>query len=178
MIRKITALSGGEEIKRDRMEKAIRAMGFLKWLGFPLGYIMYFFTKDSFGEVIGMILCVIAAAAFWLLMVSERSRIIGQTIVSEIRLAISETANVESFIEIKTLRSGVIARVYLINARDKAAMIHRSIARRMDGCDLKKYLWIMQLTDIPGINALRETRKMLNEQLIEELLRKDRENRM
>lgn len=177
MIRKITVAFGAEEIKRDRMEKAIRAIGILKWLCFPLGYIMYFFTRDSFGEFIATVLCVIAAVSFWLLMISERSRLIGQTIVSEIRRAISETANVESFIEIKTMRSGIIARVYLINARDKAAMIHRSISRRLDDCALKKYLWIMQLTDIPGINAIRETRRMLNEQLIEEFLRKDRENR-
>ncbi len=152
-------------------------MGILRWLSFPLGSIMYFFTRDSFGELIGIVLCVIAAAAFWLLVGSERSRLIGQTIVSEIRRAISETANVESYIEIKRMRSGIIARVYLINARDKAVMIHRSIARRLDDCALKEYLWIMQLTDIPGINAISETRKILNEQLIEELLRKDWKNR-
>ena len=159
------------------MEKTVQIIGMLKWLAFPLGYIMYFFTGDSFGQPAAILLGLAAAIAFWLLIRSERSRLIGQTIASEIKAAISETSNVESFIEIKRLKSGIIARVYLINAREQAAVIHRSVARRIEDCSLKKYLWIMQMTDMPGKGALRETQRKLNEQLIEELLKKRRGDR-
>ena len=156
------------------MEKTVKVIGLLKWLALPLGYIMYFFTGDSFGETPSLLLGFAAALAFWLLIKSEQSRLIGQTIASEIKSAISEAANVESFIEIKRLRSGIIARVYLINARDKVELVHRSISRRIEACSLKKYLLIMQMTDIPGLNALRESQRLLNEQLIEEILKKRR----
>ena len=78
----------------------------------------------------------------------------------------------ESYIEIKRLKSGIIARVYLINGRDKVSAVHRAITRRLEECTFKKYLWIMQLTDMPGKGALKETQRMLNDQLLEELMSK------
>lgn len=153
------------------MEKAVRIIGMMKWLGLPLGYIMLFATRESFGDVAGICLGAIAAASFWVLMLREQSRIIGQTIAKEIKEAISVAGNIESFIEIKRMRSGIIARVYLINAKEKAAAVHNSISRRIEQCDLKKYLWVMQMTDMPAASSLSEMQKKLNEQLIEELLR-------
>lgn len=160
--------------KRYRMEKTVNIIGSLRWASLPLGCIMYVFSRESFGEAAASFLGALFGCAFWFLIRHEKSRLIGQTIASEIRAAISEAANVESFIEIKRLRSGIIARIYLINAKDKVTLIHRSVARRMENCSLKKYLWILQMTDMPGKNALHETQKILNEQLIDELLRKRR----
>ncbi|MCI5688834.1 hypothetical protein AALA24_09490 [Anaerovoracaceae bacterium 42-11] len=159
------------------MEKAVRIIGMMKWLGIPLGYIMLFATRESFGDVAGICLGTIAAVSFWILMQKERSRIIGQTIAKEIKEAISIAGNIESFIEIKRMRSGIIARVYLINAKERAAAVHKSISRRIEQCDLKKYLWVMQMTDMPAASSLSEMQKKLNEQLIEELLRRRKGDR-
>lgn len=160
------------------MEKTVRIIGWLKWLSFFFGYIMYVFTKDSFGGIAAILLSAVAAAAFWILISREKARLIGQTIAGEIRAAISEAdKNVENFIEIKRLRSGIIARIYLIGAEDKVALIHRAVARRMEECALKKYLWVLQMTDMPKRSALPETRKILNEQLVDELLRRNRGDR-
>ena len=133
---------------------------------------MFFCTQGSFGNIISVILAVVAAVSFWVMMRSEQTRLIGQTIAKEIKEAISETGNVESYIEIKRLKSGIIARVYLINGRDKVSAVHRAITRRLEECTFKKYLWIMQLTDMPGKGALKETQRMLNDQLLEELMSK------
>ena len=160
------------------MEKIVRIIGWLKWLSIFFGYIMYAFTKDSFGWIIAMLLSAVAAEAFWILINREKARLIGQTIAGEIRAAISEAdGNVENFIEIKRLRSGIIARIYLIGAEDKVTLIHRAVARRMEECTLKKYLWVLQMTDMPRKSALPETRRILNEQLIDELLRRNRGDR-
>ena len=156
------------------MEKTVKTIGLFRWLGLPLGAVMFFFTRLSFGVAVASVLAVVASVSFWLLMRSEQSRLIGQTIAKEIKEAISEAGNVESYIEIKRLKSGIIARVYLINAKDKVAVIHKAIARRMEECTFKKYLWIMQLTDMPGKSAFRDTQRMLNDQLLEELMRKRR----
>lgn len=159
------------------MEKTVKIIGIAKWLCFPLGYIMYFFTNESFGRWTAVWLAVLATVSFWALMRSEQARLIGQSIAQDIRDAISETANVESLIEIKRLKSGIIARVYLINAREKVTDIHRAIANKMEECTFRKYLWIMQLTDMPGKGALEETQKMLNDQLLDELMRKRKGDR-
>ena len=154
------------------MEKTVKIIGVSKWLCFPLGFIMFFCTQGSFGNIISVILAVVAAVSFWVMMRSEQTRLIGQTIAKEIKEAIAETGNVESYIEIKRLKSGIIARVYLINGRDKVSAVHRAITRRLEECTFKKYLWIMQLTDMPGKGALKETQRMLNDQLLEELMSK------
>lgn len=156
------------------MERLVKIIGILKWLSFIPGYIMMVCTEASFGQDVSAVLGVLATVSFWILMGRERSRIIGQTIAGEIKEAISSAANVDSYIEIKRLRSGILARVYLIDAKEKMALIHRAVTNRMENCSMRKYLWIMQMTDMPGKNALQETQKLLNEQLLEELLVKRR----
>ena len=154
------------------IEKQVKILGIAKWIALPLGYIMYFGTEYSFGGGVAMILAIFAMLTFWVLIKSEQGRLIGETIADEIKAALSEFSNIESFVEIKKMRSGIIARIYLVNAREKAVYVHRAIARKLDNCTMKKYLWVMQLTDMPGKGAFKETRERLDEQLIEELLSK------
>ncbi len=154
------------------IEKQVKLIGYARWLAIPLGYIMYFGTAYSFGGDVAMVLAIFAMISFWVLMRGEQSRLIGQTIADEIKAAISEFGNVESLVEVKRMRSGIIARIYLVNTREKAVLIHRAITRKLDGCSMKKYLWVMQLTDMPGMSAFKETRDRLDEQLIDELLSK------
>lgn len=154
------------------IEKQVKLMGIIKWLALPLGYIMYFGTAYSFGGGVAMILGIVAMVSFWVMVKGEQSRLIGQTIADEIKAAISQFGNIESVVEIKRMKSGIIARIYLVNAREKAVLVHRAITKKLDGCSMKKYLWVMQLTDMPAKGAFQETRERLDEQLIEELLNK------
>ncbi len=179
------ALKGGSGLNQEkphdrirgiRMKKTVTMIGALKWLSFLPGLVMYFCTADSFGELAAAVLGGVACGAFWMLMVHEKSRLIGATIANEIQEAITETTEAESIIEIKRMRSGIIARVYLICSRDKAALVNRAVARRMEQCVFKKYLWVMQLTNMAGRGELREMQRILNEQLLEELLRDHRED--
>lgn len=151
-------------------ENQVKLIGYGRWLAIPLGYIMYYGTAYSFGSDIALFLGIVAMISFWVLMRGEQSRLIGQTIADVIKAAISEFGNVESLVEVKRMRSGIIARIYLVNTREKAVLIHRAITRKLDECSMKKYLWVMQLTDMPGMSAFKETRDRLDEQLIEELL--------
>lgn len=154
------------------MEKQVKAMGAAKWLCIPLGTIMYFGTVNSFGHYAACLLCLAAMIGFWMLMRGEQGRLIGESIADDIQAAIKEVGGVESFIEIKRLRNGILARVYLVNAREKAIFVHKSIQRKLDDCAMKKYLWVMQLTDMAGRDDFKETQQRLNDQLIEEVLRK------
>lgn len=153
------------------MEKTLKMIGVAKWICFPLGYTMYFFTRGSFGETAAGILGIIATVAFWALVRNEQTRLIGQSIAFEIKSAINSVGNFENFIEIKKIKKGIIARVYLINSGSGAAVIQRAITEKIEESALKKYLWIMQLTDMESKKDLKKTQKILNEQLLEELLK-------
>lgn len=159
------------------MEKTLKIIGITKWICFPLGYIMFFFTRESFGDTTALILGAVATGAFWALMHNEQGRLIGQTIAMEIKSAISSVGNFENFIEIKRIKRGIIARVYLINSGSGAAVIQRAIADKIEASSLKKYLWIMQLTNMESKKDLKKTQKLLNDQLLEELLKKQKEDK-
>lgn len=156
------------------MEKTVEMIKKARWLSLLFGYIMFFCTQDSFGRTTAVLLGVVAAVVFWTLMGSEHSRLVGQIIADEIKKAIQETEKVESLIEIKKIRSGIIARVYLINARERAGAIHSAINRRLQNSRFRRYIWILQLTDMPAKTMLQEVQKRLNEQLLDELLRRNR----
>ena len=159
------------------MEKKVKRLGALKWMSFLLGFIMYIFTIDSFGYLLSSLCTIIATVSFWNIVRNEQTRIIGRTIADEIKKAISETGDVDNLIEIKRSKSGIIARVYLINAKERAQLIHHAIASHMERCSFKRYIWVMQLTDMPGRSAFPETQKILNEQLIDELTRKRKQEK-
>lgn len=134
----------------EKTVKTVKAVGIVKWICFPLGYLMYFCTRGSFGEVAAVLLAIFATVIFWALMRNEQRNLIGHTIATQIKEAISEISNAENFIEIKKLKSGIIARVYLINAKDQVAVVHKAISAKMEKSVFKKYLWVMQLTDMPS----------------------------
>lgn len=139
-------------------------------MSLPMGAIMYVATAESFGVLAAAALGIIFATAFFLIIKKELLRLVGSQIQSEIESVISENGGFENFIEIQRIRQGIIARVYLYNARDYVSPVYRSIVGRLDVCGYKKYLWVMQVTDIPGEGALPAAREKLNRQLLRELL--------
>lgn len=102
----------------NKREKLIKYINIIKMFSFVFGYIMFFVASNSFGDVAGVILGVVATVGFWWIIRNEQTRLIGESIASEIKMAISEEGNIDNFIEIKRLKKGLIARVYLVNARE------------------------------------------------------------
>ena len=155
------------------INKAYKVIFILKCTCFLLGAVMWYFTRDSFGSIIAICLGVAATVSFWLLMRKEETRLIGQNIAMSIREAINETAQIESFIEIKKMKGGIIARVYLINAREMAATVQRAIKNKIDGSIFKKYILVMQMTDMASKDDLASTQRFLNDQLLRQLVGSD-----
>lgn len=154
------------------MDKKIKLYGILKWMCFIPGTVMYIFTINSFGYLLSALCTIIATVAFYNIMDREQTRRIGLSIAGEIKKAIAETGDVDNLIEIKKLKGGIIARVYLINAKERAQIIQKAITKHLSNSDFRRYLWIMQLTDMPARNFLRERQRLLNDELIEELTKK------
>lgn len=151
------------------MEKNCRMLKRLSYLALPMGLLMFVLTKDSFGISVSMILGCIATIAFRSIVLRELSRIVTTELVKTIEDAIKETADVKNIVEIQKINGGLIARIYLVNAAEKTALIHNAIRRKIENCSLKKYLLAMQLTNLKAPGAIGEAREALNKQLIEEL---------
>ena len=153
------------------IETTLKIIKASKWLSFFFGAVMCYFTIDSFGGYAAIVLGIIATSSLWIMMKREETRLIGEFIARDIKDAIYDAGDIENVVEIKRLKKGLIARVYLINAREKSVLFHKAIAKKLEDCKYKKYLWVMQLTDMPKIEDLRETQKRLNSQLLDEIIK-------
>ena len=152
------------------MNSAFYATKIGKWLGVPLGVLMYIRTVDSFGSIVAVILSLIAAVSFWLIVKGEENHIVSREIVNEIQLTISEIYKTNNFIEIKRFRHGIIARIYLINAKEKLSHIQAAVSRNIENSKFGRHILAMQMTDISGIEELPKAQKILNDELINALL--------
>lgn len=152
------------------MEKTLMKLSMASWLSVPLGLIMYFGTADAFGDEIAIPLGIIATTAFILILRKSSDQIISEMIAKEIREAIHRFGQIENYIEIKKAnRTGIIARIYLINAGAKVSEINQAVKNRLESSVFKGRIWILQMTDIGSREELNETRQVLDRQLLEEL---------
>ena len=152
------------------MEKTLMKLSMASWLSVPLGLIMYFGTADAFGDEIAIPLGIIGATAFILILRKSSDQIISEMIAKEIREAIHRFGQIENYIEIKKAnRTGIIARIYLINAGAKVSEINQAVKNRLESSVFKGRIWILQMTDIGSREELNETRQVLDRQLLEEL---------
>lgn len=152
------------------MEKTLMKLSMASWLSVPLGLIMYFGTADAFGDEIAIPLGIIAATAFILILRKSSDQIISEMIAKEIREAIHRFGQIENYMEIKKAnRTGIIARIYLINAGAKVSEINQAVKNRLESSVFKGRIWILQMTDIGSREELNETRQVLDRQLLEEL---------
>ena len=152
------------------MEKTLMKLSMASWLSVPLGLIMYFGTADAFGDEIAIPLGIIAATAFILILRKSSDQIISEMIAKEIREAIHRFGQIENYIEIKKAnRTGIIARIYLINAGAKVSEINQAVKNRLESSVFKGRIWILQMTDIGSREELNETRQVLDRRLLEEL---------
>ena len=107
----------------------------------------------------------------WLcfIMRTEQNSLMGREIVSVIRDSISGVAQMEYMVEIKKIRSGAIARVYLINAEEYMAKVKNGISAGLERSGLSGKVYALQLTNMRSRSELPAFQKLLNEQLIRQL---------
>lgn len=157
-------------------DKWIKVLNIGKWAAFLFGIIMYMGTRGSFGETLATFLAIIATVAFFSIARNEETRQIGKNIAEVIEDAISRVDMIQSVIEIKRIKKGLIARVYFINARDKSKLLHMAISKGLERCKYSRYIWMMQMTNMNSVDDLKTTQRALNDQLIDALL-KEQERR-
>ena len=152
------------------MEKRILTLRYGKWLGILMGCIMYAVTSSVFTISVSAALAVVFGVSFWILLKREEIRQIGQNIAESIREAVQETWTGEQLIEIKRIRRGRIARVYLIGQKSRMERVQQAVSEKMSENPFRNYLWVMQMTQLKSREEVRKARDVLNRQLVQSIL--------
>ena len=152
------------------MEKRILTLRYGKWLGILMGCIMYAVTSSVFTISVSAALAVVFGVSFWILLKREEIRQIGQNIAESIREAVQETWTGEQLIEIKRIRRGMIARVYLIGQKSRMERVQQAVSEKMSENPFRNYLWVMQMTQLKSREEVRKARDVLNRQMVQSIL--------
>lgn len=164
-----------KEEERTQLEKSQKRLTYLRFLGFPLGWIMYYLTVRSFGETIALILCVIATLAFWFIVTQGRDKEYYDRIAGEINEAINDVGKIEHLIEMKMLATGMVIRVYLINPGERIEIYTKAIYRALLNWNITSKSWAVQVATAPSKEQIDKVRTSLDEELIQDLRKKKNE---
>lgn len=149
--------------------KTITLVKIAKISSYLFGAIMFIFTYKSFGIPVASFLAVGFTYAFWRLTRKEEYRLIGEEIAMEIKAAIRKIDDLDSVVEIRQLKKGLIARVYLIDAKERIVLFQKAITKQLENCIYKNHIWAMQLTDMSRKEDFNDSRRFLDEELYVEI---------
>lgn len=151
-------------LKRNQM-----FLNILRFMAFPLGWIMYFATINGFGELIASVLCGVAAMAFWLIVSKGKDRLLYDALAAKVHEAIKEIGPLDSQIEMKTFTGGLIVRIFLLRPGERIKVYTQAIYRKLSNWDIAKKSWIVQISNVESYGDIERTRTILDEELMEEI---------
>ncbi len=143
----------------------------LKWLCFVPGLLMYVGTEYSFGSRMASILAITATGSFWFLVRSAEGDRLGRMIALTVRKAITLNGEVDHIIEIRKLRIGYLARIYLLNAGERFAAINDAVNSHIKTEGLSDSICAIQIVDMRDTKEMPTLRKKLNKQLFSHLMK-------
>ena len=91
-------------------------MGYIKWAGLALGLLMYGVTLRAFGEAWATGLGVLAACAFFFVCEDGKRGVLCEHIAEDLQEAMERVGEQDCIFEIKSMKLGLIIRVYFIKA--------------------------------------------------------------
>ncbi len=153
----------------EQVEKKMKLLSYIKWAGLALGLIMYFATVKAFGETWAIILGTIAACAFFFLCESGKRGVLCEHIVEDLQEAIDRLGKLDCIFEIKSVKIGLIVRVYFIKAGEMAPRYGKAILDVIAHSWYRSRIWITQLVDLDSEEELKEAALALNEELLQNL---------
>lgn len=156
----------------EKAKKEILRLGRLKWLCFLPAGIMFVWTRAAFGTMISSILAAVFGIAFVKICSRGKRTIICEEIIKDMKAGLDKAGFYDTVFEIKSLNIGLVVRVYLIRAKNKAEVCSRIVADMMENGWYKEHIWLTQVVDIEGAESLLEARRALNDALIEDIKEK------
>lgn len=149
----------------EKTRKRAELLGRIKWLGLLFGLVMYYATADVFGDVISMILACVAATTFYVMCNNERKSTIATHVTKHLQEVLKNFGQQDSVFEIKTPNTGMVVRVYLIGAGERAVACSKLILDTIANSWYRSRVWITQIVDLEKREDIPEAQRALNEEL-------------
>ena len=156
----------------NKLRKTLVFFARLKWLGLLLGAVMCIITLPSFGEVWSVVLGIVAGFGFMYLCENEKKNIICDHVADDLHDALEKEGFHDVAFEIKVIRRGMIIRIFTIGTSEEDTDIcNGAIVRRISESWYREKVWVTQLVSVQNEDEIDEARKMLDEELFEDLKR-------
>ncbi len=156
-------------MEEARVRKRVDLLGRIKWIGLFLGMIMYYAVTPAFGDIIATALACAAATSFYMICDKESKTTICEYVSQHLHDALVRAGQKESVFEIKAARTGLIVRVYLIRAHEKAPLCTKALLHAISESWYRSRVWVTQIVDLNSENEIEEAQQTLNEELLEDL---------
>lgn len=156
-------------MEEARVRKRVNLLGRIKWLGLLFGLIMYYATISAFRNVIATILACVAATAFYIICDKESKTTICEYVSQHLSNALIKAGQRDSIFEIKAARAGLIIRVYLIRAHERAPLCTKALLHAISESWYRSRVLVAQIADLNNENEIEEAQQRLDEELLEDL---------
>ena len=161
----------------EQVEKSIRLLGYIKWAGLALGLLMYGVTLRAFGEAWATGLGVLAACAFFFVCEDGKRGVLCEHIAEDLQEAMERVGEQDCIFEIKSMKLGLIIRVYFIKAGEMAPRYGKALIEAIARSWYRSRIWITQFVDVENEAELRDAEALLNEELLRNLKRQREEQK-
>lgn len=158
-------------------EKRLNLIKKSRWLSLLLGITMFLGTFYSFGVLMAVLLAAVFTVSFWLLINKYYAQTILEFVKDRVNRVIKNMAEIESIVEVNSVNSYMIARVYLISKSIQSNLIKEAIVNKIGKKINSKHLKAVQIALIKSRSEYKSTREEFNKQLIKELLKKSEDTK-
>ena len=150
-------------------EKIVGILSRVRWLCPVPAVIMYMGTIDAFGSSWATALGLIFMLGFYYICNRERRLLLCESIVTDIREELKKVGHETAVYELRSLRIGIVVRVYLIKAGSRAHLCNRAVLSVLTRGWYRKFVSATQIVDLDSEVDIKEAKISLDEDLLDDL---------
>lgn len=160
----------------EKTEQRIRRLERARWFAPVPALIIYAATAGVFPDWLSIFLVLGFMFGFSAICSTEKKRMIREGITLDIRFVLTAVGQREAICEVKTIKIGMVVRVYLINAGNRTELCSRAIVKGISEGWYKRYVCATQIVDVARRSELKDAQLMLDNNLVDDM-RKELEER-
>ena len=161
----------------EKAEQRTKTLEAVRWLAPLPALVIYIATNGVFADWISIILVLGFFLFFSGICNAEKKRIVWENIVKDIRNALNEVGQKEAIFEVKTIKIGMVVRVYLVKAKQRSAACSKAIVKSVSEGWYRRYICATQIIDLHKKEDLKDAKLILDDDLLNDMKEKLEERR-
>lgn len=166
-----------EKYSVDGFLKEQKILNIVRFLAFPLGWLMYYFTAEPFGETVAIILSVIACTGFWVIVLKGQEKGLYDMVAYTLRSELIKVGEPDYALEMKSIGGGLILRFFFINPGEMITRYNKVIYKTLSNLNLSGKSWIVQIATVASEGQIERMRDTLDQELLAEVEKAKEEKR-